>query len=114
MASHSFQCEAGLEHLLCKGLNQPTNQPTNQNGLALEHASQEMKGDRELCMAAVAQDGDAIQYASAVLKADLRLIKVALQQQKNRGAAWPDDYNAGGFARRWGIPKELLYKAWEI
>ena len=28
-----------------------------QNGLALEFVSEEMKGDRELCTAAVAQDG---------------------------------------------------------
>ena len=28
-----------------------------QNGMALQWASEEMKGDRELCMAAVAQDG---------------------------------------------------------
>ena len=27
------------------------------NGMALEHVGEEMKGDRELCMAAVAQDG---------------------------------------------------------
>ena len=31
-----------------------------QNGLYLEHASQKMKGDRELCMAAVAQIGLAL------------------------------------------------------
>ena len=44
MASHSFQCEAGLEQ-----------QPTNQDGKALQYVSEKMKGDRELCMAAVTQ-----------------------------------------------------------
>ena len=33
-----------------------------QDGQALQWASEKMKGDRELCMAAVAQDWDAIQY----------------------------------------------------
>ncbi len=39
-----------------------------QDGLALEHASQEMKGDRELCTAAVAQDGLALEHASQEMK----------------------------------------------
>ena len=38
-----------------------------QNGLALEHASQEMKGDREVCKAAVAQAAQA-GGASSVIK----------------------------------------------
>ena len=33
-----------------------------QDWLALEWASKEMQGDRELCMAAVAQDGKALQW----------------------------------------------------
>ena len=35
-----------------------------QDGRALEFVSQEMKGDRELCTAAVTQDGLALQFAS--------------------------------------------------
>ena len=33
-----------------------------QNWMSLKEVSEEMKGDRELCMAAVAQDGDALKH----------------------------------------------------
>ena len=52
-----------------------------QDGLALEHTSQEMKGDRELCTAAVAQDVRALQYCSAELQKDLKISKIAAVQQ---------------------------------
>ena len=48
-----------------------------QNGLALEFVSQEMKGDRELCMAAVAQDGSAIQFVSQKMKGDAEVVLAA-------------------------------------
>ena len=41
------------------------------NGIALEHTSEEMKGDRELCTAAVAQNGKALQFASIEMKNDI-------------------------------------------
>ena len=72
MASHSFQCEAGLEQQLCWP------PPTNQNGQALEWASERMKGDRELCMAAVAQDGKALQWAREEMKGDPVLCMAAV------------------------------------
>ena len=39
-----------------------------------------MKGDRELCMAAVAQDGKALQWASEEMKGDRELCMAAVTQ----------------------------------
>ena len=39
------------------------------NGLALEHASEELRGDYEIVMEAVSQNGHALQYASEGLRA---------------------------------------------
>ena len=47
-----------------------------QNGPALQHAAAELKGDREIVLAAVAQDGRALQYAAAELKGDPALRKL--------------------------------------
>ena len=41
-----------------------------QNGNALEYAVAELKGDREVVLAAVARNGSALQYAAAELKRD--------------------------------------------
>eukprot|EP01047_Picozoa_sp_COSAG01_P112753 COSAG01_NODE_41484_length_451_cov_0.411932_1_plen_66_part_00 len=35
-----------------------------QDGYALQYAAAELKGDREIVLAAVAQSGDALQYAA--------------------------------------------------
>ena len=51
-----------------------------QNGWALEWASEETKGDRELCMAAVAQDGKALQWAGEEMKGDRELCMAAVAQ----------------------------------
>ena len=50
---------------------------TNQNGLSLRWVSEEMKGDRELCMAAVAQDGLALEFVSEEMKGDRDVCKAA-------------------------------------
>ena len=42
----------------------------SQNGLALEHASVELKGDREVVMGAVFQSGQALEHASEELRSD--------------------------------------------
>ena len=49
-----------------------------QNWQALQFVSQEMKGDRELCMAAVAQEGKALQWASEEMKGDRELCMAAV------------------------------------
>jgi hypothetical protein len=55
-----------------------------QNGRALRHASAELKADREVVLAAVAQDGSALQDASAELRADREVVLAAVAQ--NEGA----------------------------
>merc|ERR1712125_87662 len=49
-----------------------------QNWRALEWASQEMKGDRELCMAAVAHDWRALELVSKEMKGDRELWAAAV------------------------------------
>ena len=50
------------------------------DGKALQHASEEMKGDRELCMAAVAQGREqALHWVGQDLKKDEGIVIVALQ-----------------------------------
>ena len=72
-----------------------------QDGLALQHASQEMKGDRELCMAAVAQDGQAIQYMNADMRCDLEIIRIATEQHLKE---FPEDK---------GVKSELEKGVWK-
>ena len=50
------------------------------DGLALEFVSQEMKGDRELCTAAAAQDGLALEFVSQGMKGDRELCTAAAAQ----------------------------------
>ena len=45
----------------------------------MEWASQEMKGDRELCMAAVAQSWIAVEYASEEMKNDESIVVAAVR-----------------------------------
>jgi hypothetical protein len=55
------------------------------DGRALEYASAELKGDREVVLAAVAQDGRALKHASAELKGD-REVALAAVAQNGPGA----------------------------
>ena len=50
-----------------------------------------MKGDRELCMAAVAQNGQALQWASEEMKGDRDVCKAAVAQdgECRAAATWP-------------------------
>ena len=50
------------------------------HGLALEHLSEKLKGDKELVLAAVLQDGNALLYASEELKGDKELVLAAVRQ----------------------------------
>jgi hypothetical protein len=45
------------------------------NGDALEFASDEFKGDKEVVLAAVKEDGDALEYADDSLKNDPEFMK---------------------------------------
>merc|ERR1712232_820696 len=66
-----------------------------QDGAALRHVAQEMKGDRELCMAAVAQIAgyaydlrDAIAWMSDEMKHDEDIVVAAIQSYIIR---YPED-----------------------
>jgi len=51
-----------------------------QNGLALQNASENLQGDRELVLEAVTQDGLALQYASPELKKNIEVVSEAVRQ----------------------------------
>ena len=51
-----------------------------QNGWALGSAAAELRGDREIVLAAVAQEGSALEYASADLKSDREIVLAAVAQ----------------------------------
>ena len=58
-----------------------------QNWQALEFVSQEMKGDRELCMPAVAQHGLPLQWVSEEMKGDRELCTAAVAYSGVHGHA---------------------------
>ena len=51
---------------------------------ALQYATEEMKGDRQIVMQAVSEDGSALQYAAAELRDDADMIEAALAN-----SSWP-------------------------
>ena len=51
---------------------------------ALRYVSEDMKGDRELCMAAVAQDGKALQWASEEMRGHRGVWSAGLAAKRNR------------------------------
>ena len=53
-----------------------------QEGRLLQEASEEMKGDRELCMAAVAQNWRALEFVSQEMKGDREVCMAAVAQDK--------------------------------
>merc|ERR1719258_911971 len=78
------------------------------NGLALKEAPEEMKGDRELCMAAVTQNWQALQWASEEMKGDRELCTAAVAQNGealqycSAGAAkGPQDQHDCSRATKW-------------
>ena len=48
-----------------------------QDGLALLHASEGMRDDHEIVLAAVTQNGHALQYASKRLRSDWSIVEIA-------------------------------------
>ena len=52
-----------------------------QDGRALEYAAAELKGDREIVLAAVAQQSHALEYAAAELKRDREIVLVAVAHE---------------------------------
>ena len=45
-----------------------------EDGYALYHAASQLRGDREIVLAAVAQNGHALQYAAAELRGDREFV----------------------------------------
>ena len=66
-------------------------------GSALKYASAELKGDREIVMVAVKQDGLALEYASAELKGELEIVTEAVATSKNALQYASDEVINGGF-----------------
>ena len=52
-----------------------------QKGLALQHATEELRGDREIVMAALSQDGWALEYATEVLRGNREIVMKAVTQK---------------------------------
>jgi len=53
------------------------------NGLALEYASDQLRGDKEVVLAAVQQDGDALGYASKELRGNTEVVLAAVQRKED-------------------------------
>ena len=49
-----------------------------QNGWALRHASEDLRADKEVVLAAVAEDGYALQHAAAEMQADTEVVLAAV------------------------------------
>ena len=64
-----------------KGDREVVMEAVKQNGLALEYASEELTGDWEVVMEAVKQDGHALCYASKGLKCDRGVVMEAVKQK---------------------------------
>ena len=63
-------------------------QTDRQDGQALQWASEEMKGDRELCMAAVAQHGLLLKDLPEEMKGDREMCMAAVAQD-GKALQWP-------------------------
>ena len=55
----------------------------SQDGLALQHATEELKGDREIVMTAVSVDGLALRCSTKELKDDEEILQHALERSRN-------------------------------
>ena len=66
-----------------KGDREIVIEAVKQNGGALWYASAELKGDREIVIEAVKQNGNSLQCASAELKGDREIVMEAVKQNGN-------------------------------
>ena len=82
----------------------------------LQWASEEMKGDRELCMAAVVQNGLALGSVSKELRSDRQLCTAAIAQMRaetlgpNGGRYWPDAEIRRSLTYR-NVPEDVIEDA---
>ena len=68
-----------------KGDREIIMEAVSNNGLALEYATEELKGDREIVMRAVSKDGFALRLASQELKGDKEMMQHALRPRPGQG-----------------------------
>jgi len=80
-----------------KGDREIVMEAVKQNGRALQYASAELQGDREIVMEAVKQNGFALQYASAELKGDREIVMEAVAQDPKALQYASDELTNGGF-----------------
>ena len=73
-----YELEHAAEEL--KGDREIVMTAVSKNGMALQFATEELKGDREIVMAAVSQHGMALQFASEELKGDREIVMTAVSQ----------------------------------
>ena len=78
-----------------------------QHWKALEWASEEMKGNRELCMAAVAEDWHAFEYVGHKMKNDEEVLRAGIQHFWDAGGK----AHVAGECKRWGFSAEAVNKA---
>ena len=68
-----------------------------------------MKGDRKLCTAAVAQDGRAIQYASEEMKQNRDICMAAIASLRNERSIREEWIP--GWLKDWGVPEAVTFDA---
>ena len=61
-----------------KGDREIVRTAVSQNGYALKHATEQLKGDREIVITAVSQVGLALQHATKELKGDREIVMKAV------------------------------------
>ena len=71
-----------------------------QDWQALEFASEEMKGDRELCTAAVAKNAYALRYASEAIKINEEIVVTAVRTHLTK---YPEDKGNLQELERYGL-----------
>ena len=80
-----------------------------QNGLALEFASEDLKGDRKMVHIAVAQNGLALEFASEDLKGDMETAHIAATQ--NDLAL---EFASKKLLQYWELVKDMDKDDWDV
>ena len=89
------------------GSNSSAGLKQQQDGKALQWASEEMKGDRELCTAAVAQRYEALEYAAHALRSDVDVVRTAVKPGRQIQSTW----NPEAWLRKKGVPDATIRSA---
>ena len=79
VSQNGYALQFATEEL--KGDREVVMTAVSQNGCALKFTTEEMKGDREVVMTAVSQNGYALHFATAELRGDEDLVMTALAKR---------------------------------